>query len=400
MNCKITHYGFDIFNSIQTAAIRSGIKRKGDDLALIYFEKKATFAAVFTTNKVKAHCVSYDELLLQNQEHIRAVLINSGNANACNLNGALAIKEITKALASELDIKDNEIFICQTGIIGEEFPTKKVLNALPKLKENLGKNTPALAKAILTTDKVEKVISIECEFAGMLFHIGGVAKGAGMIHPNMATMLSFIATDVSFSQSMLQKALKEAVDKSFNRISVDGDMSTNDTVLIASTNEVGDSIDEENEFYRYFVDKLAECCIYLAKEIVKDGEGATRFCEVLVFGAESDEDAQKVARSIANSLLVKTAIFGRDPNWGRIIAAVGYSGANVDVNKLEISIGESVVYSWGQPKEYDKIALHEYMRNSDVIKIYINLNVGGSNFNLYFSDLTNEYIKINAQYHT
>jgi glutamate N-acetyltransferase/amino-acid N-acetyltransferase len=400
MNCKITHDGFDVFESIKTASVRSGIKKKGEDLALIYFERQATFAAVFTTNKVKAHCVIYDEELLKKNRTVRAVLINSGNANACNVNGFEAIKEITQSLSSQLDIKENEVFIAQTGIIGEEFPTKKVINTFTKLKDNLGKNTQNLSRAILTTDKVPKIISIECKYADVVFHIGGVAKGAGMIHPNMATMLSFIATDLTLDQDTLLKALKEAVDKSFNRISVDGDMSTNDTVFIASTNEVGELISEENEFYRYFVDKLTECCVYLAKEIVQDGEGATKFCEVLVFGANNDEDAQKVARCVANSLLVKTAIFGKDPNWGRIIAAVGYSGASIDVEKLEIKIGDSLVYSWGKPQEFDKIALLEYMRRNDSIKIYINLNIGGSNFNLYFSDLTNEYIKINAQYHT
>ncbi|MGB9744161.1 MAG: bifunctional glutamate N-acetyltransferase/amino-acid acetyltransferase ArgJ [Desulfurella sp.] len=400
MNCKITNDGFDIFESVKTSAVRAGIKRKGEDLALIYFEKEATFAAVFTTNKVKAHCVIYDEELLKTQQNIRAVLINSGNANACNINGAQAIQDVTKALSTVLNIKQNEIFIAQTGIIGEEFPTKKVTNALAKLKNNLGKNSQNLARAILTTDKIPKIISIECEYAGVIFHIGAVAKGAGMIHPNMATMLSFIVTDLKITQNILKVALKEAVDKSFNRISVDGDMSTNDTVFIASLNEAGDLINEENEFYRYFVDKLTECCVYLAKEIVKDAEGATKFCEVLVFGADKDEDAQKVARSIANSLLVKTAIFGKDPNWGRIIAAVGYSGANIDVEKLEIKIGDFLVYSWGRPQEFDKIALLEYMRQNDSIKIYINLNIGASNFNLYFSDLTYEYIKINAQYHT
>jgi glutamate N-acetyltransferase/amino-acid N-acetyltransferase len=400
MNCKITHDGFDVFESIKTASVRSGIKKKGEDLALIYFERQAKFAAVFTTNKVKAHCVIYDEELLKKNRTVRAVLINSGNANACNANGFEAIKEITQSLSSQLDIKENEVFIAQTGIIGEEFPTKKVINTFIKLKDNLGKNTQNLSRAILTTDKVPKIISIECKYADVVFHIGGVAKGAGMIHPNMATMLSFIATDLTLDQDTLLKALKEAVDKSFNRISVDGDMSTNDTVFIASTNEVGELISEENEFYRYFVDKLTECCVYLAKEIVKDGEGATKFCEVLVFGANNDEDAQKVARCVANSLLVKTAIFGKDPNWGRIIAAVGYSGASIDVEKLEIKIGDYFVYSWGKPQEFDKIALLEYMRRNDSIKIYINLNIGGSNFNLYFSDLTNEYIKINAQYHT
>lgn len=400
MNCKVTHEGFDVFESIKTSAIRAGIKKKGDDLALIYFKKKATFAAVFTTNKVKAHCVLYDEELCKTQEHIRAVLINSGNANACNINGAVAIKELSKELSKELNIGENEIFVAQTGIIGEEFPTKKVLSNLQKLKENLGKNTQSLSKAILTTDKNSKVISTECKYADVVFHIGAVAKGAGMIEPNMATMLSFVATDLRLNKESLKAALKEAVDKSFNRISVDGDMSTNDTVLAVSTNEVGDLISEENEFYRYFVDKLTECCVYLAKEIVKDGEGATKFCEVLVFGANTDEDAQRIARSVANSQLVKTAIYGKDPNWGRIIAAVGYSGANVDVEKLEIKIGDMSVFSWGKPQEFDKIALLEYMRENDSIKIYINLNIGGSNFNLYFSDLTNEYIKINAQYHT
>ncbi len=400
MNCKITNDGFDIFDSVKTASIRCGIKKKGEDLALVYFEKPAVCSAVFTTNKIKAHCVIYDEMLLKNQQNIRAVLVNSGNANACNINGAEAIQEITKALASQLSIEPNEIFIAQTGIIGEEFPTKKVIDALPKLKNILGKNTKNLSRAILTTDKTPKVTSIECKYTDVVFRIGAVEKGAGMIHPNMATMLAFIVTDLNINSDMLGVALHEAVDKSFNRISVDGDMSTNDTVFIASLSEVGAIITEENEFFRYFVDKLTECCIYLAKEIVKDGEGATKLCEVLVFGADSDEDAQKVARSVANSLLVKTAIFGKDPNWGRIIAAVGYSGANVDAEKLEIKIGDTFVYSWGKPQAYEKIALLEYMRQNDSIKIYVNLNVGGSNFNLYFSDLSSEYIKINAHYHT
>lgn len=399
MSCKISNEGFDLFESVKTASCRSGIKKKGEDLALIYFQKPTISAAVFTENKVKAHCVMYDQNLLEKQGKIKAVLISSGNANACNINGMEAIEEINANLSQMLNIKKDEIFIAQTGVIGEEFPTKKVIKSLELLIDDLGKNSQNLAKAILTTDKNPKIISMECKFSDIIFHIGAIAKGAGMIEPNMATMLSFIVTDLNINQEVLKKALIEAVNKSFNRISVDGDMSTNDTVFIASLAETGSLIDEENELYRFFVDKLTECCIYLAKEIIKDGEGATKFCEVFVFGADTDEDAQKIARSVANSQLVKTAIYGEDPNWGRIITAIGYSNAVVDTEKLQIKIGDITVFSWGKPQTFDKVSLSSYMKNNS-IKIDVNLNLGGSNFNMYFSDLTKEYIKINAQYHT
>ncbi len=390
----------NIIESVKTAGIHSGIKSKGKDLGLIYLPENTVCSAVFTRNRIKAAPVIYDSELLKENRNIRAVIVNSGNANACNSNGMEAIEAIVSALSEKLSIAKNQVFVASTGVIGEDLPYEKIVSSMDKLIESLGKNGKDFAKAIMTTDKYTKECAIKCSPGGSTFCIGGAAKGAGMIHPNMATMLAFIVTDIKINQEMLDRALKNAVDHSFNRISVDGDTSTNDTVFIASTNEsANETITDENELYRAFEDNLTHVCTRLAKMIVRDGEGATKLAEVIVVGAESPQDAENIARSIANSLLVKTALFGSDPNWGRIVDAAGYAKASVHPDKLKVFIGEHLVFENGKKAAVDKDALNKYMKGKD-IRILVDAGVGTSTFNMWFSDIGYDYIKINAEYHT
>ncbi len=390
----------NIIESVKTAGVSAGIKSKGKDLGLIYLPENSVCAAVFTQNRIKASPVVYDAELLKRNRNIRAVIVNSGNANACNSNGFEAIENIVSELSSKLEIEKDQVFVASTGIIGEDLPYEKIISSMDELIGSLGKNSESFAKAIMTTDTYTKECAIKCSPGGSPFCIGGVAKGAGMIHPNMATMLAFIVTDIKIDAQMLDKALKHAVNHSFNRISVDGDTSTNDTVFIASTNEANnETITDENELYRAFEDNLTHMCTRLAKMIVRDGEGATKLAEVIVVGAEKPEDAENIARSIANSLLVKTALFGSDPNWGRIVDAVGYSDATVNPDKLKVFIGEHLVFENGKKAQTDREALNRYMRNKD-IRILVDVGVGTSTFNMWFSDISYEYVKINAEYHT
>ena len=272
---------------------------------------------------------------------------------------------------------------------------------MDKLVSALGTNKSLeFAKSIMTTDTFPKENAIQYSLGNSKINIGGVAKGAGMIHPNMGTMLSFIVTDVNISVEMLDAALGYAVNHSFNRISVDGDTSTNDTVFIMSTNEAdNDKITDENELYRLFESNLTVLCSNLAKMIVQDGEGATKLAEVIVVGAKNCDDAEKIARTVSNSLLVKTALFGKDPNWGRIAAAVGYSNAEVYPDKLNIFIGDYPVFEAGKKSDINKNVLDEYMKNK-YIKILIDAGIGTSSYNMWFSDISYNYVKINSEYHT
>ncbi|WP_025270642.1 bifunctional glutamate N-acetyltransferase/amino-acid acetyltransferase ArgJ [Hippea sp. KM1] len=386
--------------SIEASAVYAGLTKKKLDVGLIYSKRPTVSAAVFTQNAIKAAPVIYDISLMKSMPDIRAVIVNSGNANACNANGEEAVDVIVSRVAQKLGILKNQVFIASTGVIGEDLPYDKVVSSLDNLVLTLSSNASGFAEAIMTTDTFKKEYALDCSFYGKQFHIGGVAKGAGMIHPNMATMLAFITTDINITHEMLDKALREAVDKSFNRISVDGDTSTNDTVFIMSTNEApNERIESENEIYRFFTDQLTQLCTKLAKMIVKDGEGATKVAEVVVVGAFSKKDAQLIARSVANSLLVKTAIFGEDPNWGRIIDAVGYSTAYFSINRLKVFIGDTLVFAYGRRVDFDKAAIDSYMKNSE-IKILIDLGIGICTYNMWFSDLSYDYVKINAEYHT
>ena len=390
-----------VVKSIKVSAASANLTQKEKDVGLIYSSKETVSSAVFTKNKVKAASVIYDMELMKKNKDIRAVIVNSGNANASNSNGFEAIDKITGSLAEKLNIKKGQVFVASTGIIGEDLPYEQIIDSMDELVSNLGKDSSDFAQSILTTDTFKKECTLECSFRGIRFNIGGVAKGAGMIHPNMGTMLAFLVTDINISKEMIDEALKYAVNHSFNRISVDGDTSTNDTVFIMSTNEAGnEKITDKNEFYRSFEDNLAHMCANLAKMIVRDGEGATKLAEVVVVGAKNIDDAQKSARSVSNSLLVKTALFGSDPNWGRIVAALGYSKADINLDKLSVSIGDYTVFENGKKAETDKAKLNEYMKNNKEIMIIINLGMGIASYNMWFSDISYDYVKINAEYHT
>ncbi len=388
-------------DAVEASGVFAGLKKKGYDVGLIYSDRSTVSAAVFTQNAIKAAPLIYDIDLMKNAPDIRAVVVNSGNANACNKNGEKAVDEIVRTFADKLKLKSDQVFVASTGVIGEDLDYEKIIGASDELVRGLSKDgCSKFAKSIMTTDTFEKTYALKCNFYGTEFHIGGVSKGAGMIHPNMATMLAFITTDINISQEMLDKALREAVDKSFNRISVDGDTSTNDTVFIMSTCQASnEKIKNENEIYRFFTDQLIHMCTYLAKLIVKDGEGATRLAEVVVVGAPSREDAELITRSVSNSLLVKTAIFGKDPNWGRIVSSIGYSKANISLSRLKVYIGDELVFSCGKRADYSRDYLREYMDNEE-IKILIDLGIGIHTYNMWFSDISYDYVKINAEYHT
>ncbi len=401
MRTEVVKGSLCVVDAIKASGVFAGLKKKGYDVGLVYSNKSTVSAAVFTQNAIKATPLVYDINLMKKAPNIRAVVVNSGNANACNKNGEKAVDEIVKTFADKLKVESNQIFVASTGVIGEDLNYGKIVGVSDELVRGLSKDGCSnFAKSIMTTDTFEKTYALKCSYYGNEFRIGGVAKGAGMIHPNMATMLAFITTDINISREMLNKALKEAVDKSFNRISVDGDTSTNDTVFIMSTCQASnEKIENENEIYRFFTDQLIHMCTYLAKLIVKDGEGATKLVEVVVVGASSRKDAELITRSVSNSLLVKTAIFGKDPNWGRIIGSIGYSKANISLSRLKVYMGDELLFSCGKRVNYNKNYLKEYM-NNDEIKILIDLGIGIHTYNMWFSDISYDYVKINAEYHT
>jgi len=317
--------------------IHCGIKKLKKDLGLIYSEKKANASAVFTTNKVKAAPVILSMKNIKDNE-IQAVIVNSGNANACTgekgYSDAISMAEKT---AQILNLQSEDVFVSSTGVIGVPLPIEKILNGIESFSKNTDLSAEDLlsfAESIMTTDTFPKINSTQVVIGGKKITITGIAKGSGMIHPNMATMLSFILTDANITKSALNKALKHSVDDSFNMITVDGDTSTNDTVLILANKQAkNEEITEFSHDYKLFQKALYEVVENLAKKIVIDGEGATKFLEVQVKNSKTKEDAKLISRSIAKSNLVKTAIHGEDANWGRVLAAAGYSGGNFDPDK-------------------------------------------------------------------
>lgn len=383
-----------------------GIKSKRRDLALIFSEVPANAAAVFTQNQVCAEPVKLSREHVKNKK-IQAFVINSGNANACTgkqgWEGAVAMAEKTAEL---LDIPKEEVLVASTGIIGEKFPTDKVLNGIEECVTKLSDRKVAgslTANAILTTDTFAKEGYTSFDLDGTTINMGGIAKGSGMIHPNMATMLGFIACDVAIDPDLMDKALRKAVNNSFNMITVDGDTSTNDMVAVICNGEAGNKeITEEGKDFDLFYQHLEKLCTHLAKLIVSDGEGSTKLIEYQVRGAESEEDARKVARTISNSNLVKTAIFGSDPNWGRIMMAAGRSGVDFDPDKIDLYLGpqKSVqILEQGQPLDHSRASVQKEMRSS-TLTILMDLNMGSSEATAWGCDFSYEYVRINAEYTT
>lgn len=385
--------------------IHSGLKRKRNDLCVIYSEKPCISAATFTTNKVKAAPVLLDMEHIKNDKTY-AIVVNSGNANACNGdNGYKNALSMAKCTADSLNIKAEEVLVCSTGVIGVPLPMDIVL---PGIKEACSKLSleggHEAAKAIMTTDTIEKRVAVEFLIGEKKAIISAMAKGSGMIHPNMGTMLSFIATNVNIDKNMLSKALKESVEDSYNMISVDGDTSTNDTVIILANGSLENPvIDEKNEDYDAFKKALHTLDIEIAKMIAKDGEGATKLIETKVLHAPSLTDAKISSKAVIKSSLVKAAIFGSDPNWGRVICALGYSGANINPNNVDIffsnSKGSVQTCKNGTSLEFDKNFAIEIL-NEPATTITIDLHDGDFNATAWGCDLTYEYVKINGCYTT
>jgi len=398
---QIIKEGITYPKGIKAAGIKSGIRFIKKDLALIYSEKIANSCGMFTKNKFKAAPLIVTEKNLSlSKGKLQAILINSGIANACTGDKGLADAwETVSYVSDDLKINKEHIAVTSTGKIGEFLPLIKIKTGLKEAikKLSIHGGTEA-AEAILTTDTEKKEIAVSFDLNGQEVRIGGMAKGSGMIHPNMATMLGFITSDIFIKGKLLQDALKEVVEKTFNMISVDGDTSTNDMVLLMANGLAGNQlITEKNDVYDKFLEALYYVAEYLAKCIAKDGEGATKLIEVEVQNASSYNDAKKIAKAVINSPLVKTAIFGKDPNWGRILAAAGYSGAVVDTEKVDLYLKEKIVEN-GQPLKFSRQAIHKYLEISDEVKILIDLKMGKESAIAWGCDLTYDYVKINTKY--
>ena len=398
---QVIKEGIAFPKGIKAAGVKCGIRFNKKDLALIYSEKVADAWGTFTTNKFKAApLVVTEKNLSLSGGKLQAVLINSGVANACT--GEKGLKdawEMADYVSQGLKINKEYVAVTSTGKIGEFLPLDKIKAGVEKAISCLDyAGGEEAAEAILTTDTKKKEIAVCFKLGEQEVKIGGMAKGSGMIHPNMATMLGFITSDISIKGELLQEALKQVVEKTFNMISVDGDTSTNDMVLLIANGLAGNKlIDKKGVDYYKFLNALQYVTEYLAKCIAKDGEGATKMIEVEVKNALSFAEAKKVAKAVINSPLVKTAIFGKDPNWGRILAAVGYSGAEIDPDKVDLYLKEKIVGN-GQPLEFSRQEIHKYLESSDEIKIIIDLKMGKDSATAWGCDLTYDYVKINTKY--
>jgi glutamate N-acetyltransferase/amino-acid N-acetyltransferase len=386
----------------KAAGVCAGIKVDALDLALLVSDVSAVVAGTFTTNAVQAAPVKLCKRVVESGT-ARAVTVNSGCANACTgKNGMVAAEAVASATGEVLGIPVDEVLVCSTGTIGKPLPIDKISNGLPAAVEALSaEGGGAAARAIMTTDTVDKQYAVEVEIGETSVRIGGMAKGAGMIEPKMATMLAFITTDAAVAPAALQACLCGAVKKSFNRVTVDGDQSTNDTALIFANGCSGcEMLDESHADWHRFVDAVNAVTLELAKMMVKDGEGATKFVTITVDGAVTADDANKAAKAIANSLLCKTAWFGGDPNWGRVIAAVGYSGAQVDADLVDITFDDVAAVRQGQMAEGVTLSELEAVYARKAFEILVDLNLGRASDTVYTCDCSYDYVKINAEYMT
>ncbi|MBO6177546.1 MAG: bifunctional glutamate N-acetyltransferase/amino-acid acetyltransferase ArgJ [Selenomonadaceae bacterium] len=386
----------------KAAGVKAGIKKSGNlDVAVVYSEKDAAVAGVFTTNQVAAAPVYVSKETIANKK-ARVIVANAGCANACTgEEGMKNARLMAKIAATELKCDEKEVAVASTGIIGAQLPMDKmekgIKDAVKELSVEGGVNA---SNAIITTDTKPKTLAYELTLGGKPVRIGAMAKGSGMIQPNMATMLAFITTDANIKQELLQDALSKTAEITFNMISVDGDMSTNDmAVVLANGAADNPEITEKDEDYKTFCHALFEVCENLAKRIAADGEGATKFLTVNVTNAKNFNDAKTIAMSVAKSPLVKTAFFGEDPNWGRVICAVGYAGVDMNPDKVSIKFGDVPVYEKGQGASHDDEALKKVMAAHD-IAINIDMNDGDANATVWTCDFSYEYVKINGEYHT
>lgn len=389
------------------AAICAGIKEGNTtkkDIMMVKCDTLCNAAAVYTKNLVKS------DAILVTQEHLKngkaqAIVANSGNANTCNADGYKKASDVCKLCASTLNIAEDDVIVASTGVIGVPLPLEPFEHKLYLMKKMMSsENGSDCAEAIMTTDTVKKEMAMEMTIDGKTVTVGGIAKGSGMIHINMGTMLSFVTTDCAISSKMLEEALKEAVEDSYNMVSVDGDTSTNDTLAIMASGKAGNKeITTKNEDYKTFVAGLTEAFKSLAKQLAKDGEGATKLLICDVSGAKTKKDAVGVAKTVIGSSLVKTAMFGADANWGRVLCAIGYSGMDVDISKVKVTFksegGEVLVCENGAGVGFDEDEAKKVLSCDNVI-INIELNDGEGFAEAYGCDLTYDYVKINGDYRT
>jgi glutamate N-acetyltransferase / amino-acid N-acetyltransferase len=385
----------------KAGGMHCGVKKKRLDLGYIVSEVPATAAGVYTTNIFQAAPLLVTQESIAKEHKIQAILVNSGNANACT--GEQGLKdafEMQSKFANELGIQDHLVAVTSTGVIGELLPMGKINAGIEQILRSEYETEENFKNAILTTDTCMKQIGVQIKVDEKTVSIGGAAKGSGMIHPNMATMLGFVTTDANIAHEDLLFALKDVTNTTFNMITVDGDTSTNDMVLVMANGMAeNNQLTKEHPDWNLFVDGLKVVCESLAKKIARDGEGATKLVEVQVNGAYSVNSARAVGKSIISSNLVKTAIYGTDPNWGRIVTAIGYSGVPVEPNAIKVSIGPFTVFEHGLPSHIVEQEVKEYLELED-IKIVVELNQGENSATAWGCDLTYDYVKINASYRT
>ncbi|OUL17794.1 bifunctional ornithine acetyltransferase/N-acetylglutamate synthase [Nostoc sp. T09] len=396
----------------RAAGITAGLKPSGlPDLALIFSDVEAIAAGVFTTSQVKAACVDYCRQHLQAKHHTQAILCNAGQANAATgSQGWFDALESAMTVAQALNISSESVLLASTGVIGQRIRMEQLKAGIPKLVAALSETgSDAAAAAIITTDLVTKSIALETTIGDRPVRIGGIAKGSGMIHPNMATMLAFVTCDAAVSPALWQQMLSRAADRSFNSITVDGDTSTNDSLIaLANGQSRTPAIIEMGPEAEKLEAMLTAVCQHLARAIARDGEGATCLIEVQVTGANDELSARQIAKTIAGSSLVKSAIFGRDPNWGRIAAAAGRAGVPFEQENLQIKLGDFLLLENGQPLPFDRAAASEYLKaaakgaylKEDTVLISVSVGNGHGIGKAWGCDLSYDYVKINAEYTT
>lgn len=387
-------------NGIHCGIRKNKTKR---DLALITSEVKAAAAAVYTTNLVKGAPLTVTKNHIADG-YAQAVICNSGNANTCNANGIEIAEQMSELVEKATGISKDDVVIASTGVIGQVLDITPIANGMDELAAGLGDHSDFAAEGIMTTDTIKKEIAVSFEVDGVECKIGGIAKGSGMIHPNMATMLVFITTDVAIAPELLQKALSTDIASTFNMVSVDGDTSTNDMVTVLANGMAGNKIiDKEDENFAQFCKALNSVTVYLCRKIAGDGEGATKLLECKVTGAADEKTAKTVAKSVICSSLLKAAMFGADANWGRVLCAIGYSGADVDVNKIDVSFesskGKLDVCVNGAGIDFSEEKAKEILLEKE-IDILVELNSGEAKATAWGCDLTYDYVKINGDYRT
>ena len=407
-NFRVIKGGVTSAMGFRAAGVPAEIKYKGrNDVALIVADEPCAAAAVFTTNKVAAAPVLYDREVVRNGR-IQAILANSGCANACTGEEGLKDAKLSALVtAGELGIDPKLVLVASTGVIGRRIPMDRLLAGMKAAKAALGRTAAhglAAEKAVMTTDTKPKQAAVTCTIGGKKVTIGGMSKGSGMIEPNMATMLGFITTDAAVSPRLLKRALQLAIGKSFNRLVVDGDESTNDSVFLLASGKAGNKKIENSSSstkdFHIFVEALTAVTTSLAKQMATDGEGATKFVTVTVKGARSEKEAERAARSVAKSPLSKTSWFGRDPNWGRVLAAVGYSGADVVDMKAEVFYDKVWAFRFGKIADEKQLAKLAAVMKKDEFTVTVDLHLGSAEASIYTCDFSLDYVHINADYTT